>query len=173
VGLGAPALRAGQTEQNLGVQVGEATSNALTTSMTVGQGLTRGYVLISSNSTISGERFDSSLGLIHFNADGPTGERAFTSVLLPTYLIHGYPTLLIDNGNIAPIVLGWSSNSSHYLLWFGYGLSTHVVTVGGSGTIPEFDYHMLPLVMSLLGSLVVLSLFRRDIRQPMNPRGGK
>jgi hypothetical protein len=170
VGLGTPSLRAGQVEQNLGVQVGEATPSAATASLIVGQGPTRGYILISSNSTISEDRYDSSLGLIHFAADGPTGEKAFTSVLLPTYLIHGIPTVLIDNGHTAPFDVGWSTNSSHYLLWFGYGLSAHAVTLGGSRTIPEFHYEELPLMTSLLGLLTVLILFKRKIGQTATNR---
>jgi hypothetical protein len=159
IGEGVPALQAGHLERSLQVEVGEATPTSVTTPIVVGQSTnsTLAYVFISSNSTISKANYDSGSRLITFSANGPGRASGFTAVIFPKYFIDGSPVVVIDNGNLNPISLYVSSNSTHYLVSFGYPLSEHTITVGVSTTIPEFEIVPLLLMLSMLSPVALLS----------------
>ena len=159
IGEGVPALQAGRLEKSLQVEVGEATPASVTTQIVIGQttNSTLAYVFISSNSTVSQANYDSGSHLITFNASGPGEASGFTAVIFPKYFIDGSPVVVIDNGNLNPISLYVSSNSTHYLVSFGYPLSVHIITVGGSTTIPEFEIVPLLLMLSMLSPVALLS----------------
>jgi len=159
IGEGVPALQAGHLERSLQVEVGEATPASVTTPIVIGQSTnsTLAYVFISSNSTISKANYDSGSRLITFSANGPGGASGFTAVIFPKYFIDGSPVVVIDNGNLNPISLYVSSNSTHYLVSFGYPLSEHTITVGVSTTIPEFEIVPLLLMLSMVSPVALLS----------------
>lgn len=167
IGEGVPALTAGRLEKSLQVEVGEATPASITTPIVVGLSTnsTPGYVLISSNSSISAGVYNSGSRLITFRASGPEGANGFTAVLLPKYFIDGIPIVLIDDGKLSPLSLTVNSNSTHYLVSFGYPLSEHTITIGGSNTIPEFDPNLLPIVVSMLTLTVLASSVIRPDRR--------
>jgi len=161
IGEGVPALVAGRLEQSLQVQVGESTSQSDTTTLVIGQGTnsTLTYVFISSNSSIVNANYDSGAHIISFTASGPTGAYGFSAVLIPKYVIDGSPVVLMDNGNLVPSSLSVAANATHYLVAFGYPMSDHAVTIGGSSTIPEFP--IPPVVFTLLLMLGAVGLLRR------------
>ena len=167
IGEGVPALTAGHLEKSLQVEVGEATSGSITTPLVIGLGTnsTSDYVLISSNSSISAGVYDSGSKLITFRASGPEGANGFAAVLFPKYFIDGTPVVLIDDGKLSALSLTVGSNSTHYLVSFGYPLSEHIVTIGGSGTIPEFDLILLPIAFSMLTLTVLASSVRKPDRR--------
>jgi hypothetical protein len=166
IGEGVPALTAGRLERTFQVEVGEATPTSYTTPLVIGQGTnsTVGYVYISSNSTISAATYDSGSRIVSFKATGPNATTGFTAVLLPRFFIDGSPVVVIDNGNVQPISLSVSSNSTHYLVSFGYPLTEHTVLLAGSTTIPEFGPVYLPLILSTLTVMVVVAS-QRTVRR--------
>jgi hypothetical protein len=117
--------------------------------------VTKTYLQISSNSTISNLQFDSQRKLINFTASGPSGTIGSTTIVFAKSLINGVPVVLIDNGHVPPISLILTSNSTHYFLSITYPHSTHSITVGGSNTISEFDDNV---TIVLLGVLATVSL---------------
>lgn len=167
IGEGVPALKAGQLEKSLQVEVGEAAPGSITTPVVIGQNTNSSlaYVLISSNSTISTPNYDSASHLITFKASGPGGASGFTAVLFPKYLIEGLPVVLIDNGNLNATSFTISGNSTNYLVSFGYPLSEHAVTVGGSSTIQEFKLIPLPVTLSILTLIVLVGSAGRANRR--------
>lgn len=140
----------------------------LTMSSTGSQGISSGatYLQISSNSTISNLLFDSQRRLINFTVNGPSGTTGVTSLTFAKPLINGIPSALIDNGNIPPIAESYTSNSTHYSLTFAYHHSTHSISVGGSGPIPEFEYDSAATVFMILA--VSLIFVRRRTRLANN-----
>lgn len=161
IGEGVPALTAGRLERNLQVEVGEAAALGYTTPVVIGQGTnSTSSVYISSNSTITAATYDTGSRLITFKASGPNATTGFTAVLLPAYLIDGSPVVVIDGGNVQPISLFVSGNSTHYLVSFGYPLSEHSIILGGSATIPEFTQAPIPLMLSVISVAVVMVSLR-------------
>lgn len=162
IGEGVPAIVAGRLEKGLVVQVGEATQGSITSSIQVGQ---NPPILISSNSSITDYSYDSGLRLINFKASGPNATIGFASVILADYLIDGSPVVLIDNGQVTPILLAIGTNLTSYLISFGYPLSSHSVAIGGSSTIPEFNFGSFTTITSILTLGTLFTLRRRVDRE--------
>lgn len=133
------------------------TTITLTMSSTGSAGNSSGatYLQISSNSTISHLLFDSQRQLINFTVNGPSGTSGVTFLVFAKTLISGVPLAWIDNGNTLPISESFTSNSTHYFLTFAYHHSTHSITVGGSGTIPEFGGAPAPTIFMILAISVI------------------
>ncbi len=121
--------------------------------------VTKTYLQISSNSTISNLQFDSQKKLINFTASGPSGTIGSTTIVFVKSLINGVPVVLIDNGHTPPISILLTNNSTHYSLTVTYPHSTHSVTIGGSSSIPEFP---VGLPVLLIFTLIACGLIARS-----------
>ncbi|MGA2460703.1 MAG: PEF-CTERM sorting domain-containing protein [Candidatus Bathyarchaeia archaeon] len=136
----------------------------ISTSTTSGQVPLSTFLQIQSNSTITNLVFDSGRQLINFTASGPSGTVGFASVIFAKTLINGpVPIVLIDNGQTPYLALSLTSNSTHFTLTFTYPHSTHQITIGGYNLIPEFPTDLALLVVTILGTTLVIA--RRSKRK--------
>jgi hypothetical protein len=137
------------------------TSLTMSTTQSGLSAVTRTYLQVSSNSSISNLQFDSQRKLITFTVGGPAGTMGLTSVTFARSLINGAPIVLIDNGNTSPTSLTLTSNSTHYFLSITYPHSTHSITVGGSNTISEFNDNVTIVFLVVLATVSLVGFRRR------------
>lgn len=115
-------------------------------------------VSILSNTTYT---INSITPILNVSVSGPSGKVGYLNITLARSLINGTTAItLIDNGNtlpVIPVVTTYDPCSCGYAhIYVVYPLSSHVITVQGSKTIPEFPAIALVAFSALLLSLVVL-----------------
>jgi hypothetical protein len=79
-------------------------------------------------------------------------------VLVPKALLDGSPVVFVDNIEVSRRI---AENSTHYTIGFDYPLSQHVVSIGGSNTIPEFPSPPM-LVVAFIFVTAILTRLRRQ-----------
>jgi hypothetical protein len=126
-----------------------------------------GYVQVSSNSTLTGLQFDASKRVLNFTASGPSGSVGFTFVVIGKSFIDGPPMVLVDNGRTSLLSLSVTSNSTHYFVALFYHHSTHLISIGGGNTLPEFHGDLMQVALIFIS---VLLLFQ--VRPGKHLRGG-
>jgi hypothetical protein len=130
-------------------------------------GGTLAYVQVSSNSTLTGFQFDAARRVLNFTASGPIGSVGFTSVIMDKGFIDGPPMVLIDNGKTSLLSFFVTSNSTHYFIALTYPHSTHLISIGGANTLPEFQADLPQVVIALITVLFCLFLFQRRVSKPL------
>ena len=109
-------------------------------------------VQVVSNSTISDFQFNGTA--ILFNVSGVNGTTGFCNVCVPTALLNGTLTVLV-NGTQVHYSLLPISNSSNSYLYFTYGHSTEQIII-----VSEFpSFIVLPLLM--MATLLAIIIYRK------------
>jgi hypothetical protein len=85
------------------------------------------YVPISSNSTINDFDFGLLNETLSFKVTSPIGTVGFSNVTIPSVLLGGPYTVLVDN--LPPITLTETSNGTHTSLYFTYNHTTRLVKI--------------------------------------------
>jgi hypothetical protein len=109
-------------------------------------------VEVVSNSTVSGFQFSGTAVL--FNVSGVSGTTGFCNVCVPTSLLNGTLTVLV-NGTKVQYSLLPSSNSSISYLYFTYGQSTEQVAI-----MPEYPDPLI-LAMFMLATLSAIAIHKK------------
>lgn len=135
--------------QGKGYDIG-AYEFSLLPSYTVEYGGVTYQVLISSNSSITNFAFTSSAKKTSFNVTGTSGTNGYCNVTIPTVLLGGPYTVLVDGSTVTSVE---ASNATHTFLYFTYTHSTHKVEIIGKTVIPEF-----PSIIAILMVLTALAL---------------
>jgi hypothetical protein len=138
------------------------TTTTVTAYATVTSGAsTQGLVMqVVSNSSVSDLVFNSVRGLLNFTVSGPPGTIGFINVKIARSLLSGEPVVLVDGVQQQAVVTG---DPDFWYVYSSYYQSSHHITIGGSGTVPEFDHvfqALLVIVMSL--TLILVRRRRRD-----------
>jgi parallel beta-helix repeat protein len=109
-------------------------------------------VQVVSNSTVSNFQFNGTA--IIFNVSGANGTTGFCNVRIPTSLLNGTLTVLV-NGTQVQYSLLPSSNSTISYIYFIYGHSTEQVTI-----LPEFPDSLI-LAMFMLATLLSIAIHKK------------
>jgi parallel beta-helix repeat protein len=119
-------------------------------------------VLVSSNSTISGFKFNQPQMRISFNLTGPSGTTGYCNVTIPKSLVSDNPWTITIDGQ-PPIDIIATSNDTHSFLYFTYMHgSTRNIIIQGTHVVPEFpSFMILPLFM-VFTMLAVVFLQRKN-----------
>jgi parallel beta-helix repeat protein len=116
-------------------------------------------VAISSNSTVSGFKFNQPQMQISFKVSGSSGTFGYSNVTIPKSLLSDNPwTITIDGQPPTNIIT--TSNNTHSFLYFTYiHGSTKTVTIKGTHVIPEFHSTII-LTIFMLTTTVLVALTR-------------
>ena len=106
-----------------------------------------------SNSTVSDFQFNGTAVL--FNVSGVSGTTGFCNVRVPTNLLNGTLTVLVNETKVQYSLLP-SSNSSISYLYFTYGQSTEQVAI-----MPEYPDPLNILAMFMLATLLVIATHKK------------
>jgi parallel beta-helix repeat protein len=119
---------------------------------------------LSSNSTISGFRFNQLQKQISFNLTGSSGATGYCNVTIPKALLADSQWTITING-VPKTDYTKTENVTHTILYFTYThASTSHVIIQGTSVIPEFlQFIILPLfmVLTLLAVVLAKSLLKK------------
>jgi regulation of enolase protein 1 (concanavalin A-like superfamily) len=108
---------------------------------------------ILSNSQVSSLTFDQASKQIGFSVTGDAGTSGVCNVTIPTQLLGGTFTVLID-GSPHPATV--TSDATHTSIFFTYSHSTHQVQVIGTSVVPEFPTMAANVLVLAVLALVLL-----------------
>ena len=103
-----------------------------------------------SNSTISNVSFNQPDKTVSLNVTGPTGKSGYCNVTVPTQLLGGPYTVLLNGVEVTPVV---TSNATHSSLYITYTHSEQKLEIIGTTVIPEF-----PTIIAAMSVLTILAL---------------
>jgi iron complex transport system substrate-binding protein len=104
------------------------------------------------NSSIIGYVHDDNRKLINFTLKGPEESAGFINVTFMKSMIEGSPIVLLDEMETSFDI---SQNETHYSIYFSYVHSTHKVTIGGTYTIKEFNFSLIPLLIAVFTIVLI------------------
>jgi len=115
---------------------------------------------VHSNSTIEDFNFDPNQKQISFNVTGPNQTTGFCKIAIPKELLDGdFPVYI--NGE--PMTEGKdytkTINGTHTIIQLTYSHSTHLITITGTHTIPEFSTWTAPTI--LLAATLVIVIYKK------------
>jgi len=110
------------------------------------------YISISSVSSDHNPTFSQPDKQLAFNIKGPESIEGVCTVAIPNELLGGDFTVIFDG---EPLDHGYSQNSTHAFIDFGYTPGLHEVSVIGTTVIPEFQSS---LIIALFMTSIVLAV---------------
>jgi hypothetical protein len=116
-------------------------------------------LVVNTNASTAGLLFDPNRRLINFTMSGADGTVGSYVVEIPKALLDGTPIVFVDN---RPVASTYTENNTHFLVRFDQTLSMHIVTLGGSNTIPEFPTPFLVAVSSIFMTLILRRWSKRE-----------
>ncbi|MEM2994396.1 MAG: NEW3 domain-containing protein [Candidatus Bathyarchaeia archaeon] len=122
-------------------------------------------VAFKSNSMISNVALNKDQKKLTFNVEGPTGTEGICNVTIPKELLNANPTewnVLIDGTNPKSLTITW--NQTHTFICFTYTHSTHLVEIGGTEVVSEFNSIISVLAFTAL-TTVTITVKKRKIKK--------
>ena len=123
-------------------------------------------VLVISNSTVSSFNFDQTDNELTFNVNGPANTTGFFNVSVPTALLSGSWTVLLNGTDVTSEAV-ISGNQTYTSIYLNYSLSSaQSVQVIGTDAVPEYAAGaVLPLLALVAVPLRVLATEKRKKKQ--------
>jgi hypothetical protein len=117
-------------------------------------------VTVLSDSALSDFQFTQQNKQVSINATGPKGMPSFCNFTIPKNLLTGPWTVKVDGENVTPTV---AENDTYTFVYVPYThTGTQVITVEGSGVIPEFQTGVF--VSTILAATLIIALATRTQR---------
>lgn len=119
-------------------------------------------VSISSNSKVNNVEFEKEEKKVSFMVEGDTGTEGVAEVSIPTSMLSGEMTVMIDGQVMASDdVIVKSNTEAETILEINYHHSVHTVDIVGTQAVPEFPHSALAIM--IIGSIVAVLLARTRI----------
>jgi hypothetical protein len=119
----------------------------------LGNGTTQ--LIVESSSEVTGLNFDQSNKRISFNVTGAYGTQG-TSVVHVGNILQGPYTVTFDGTPITDFGLLTNQATGETSIQITYHHSTHTIVITGTNVIPEFQLPAAIIVISMIGSIVIL-----------------
>ncbi|MEM2280813.1 MAG: hypothetical protein QXZ68_02330 [Candidatus Bathyarchaeia archaeon] len=124
-------------------------------------------IVIFTNSTMSNFNFNPSLKSISFNVTGQTGT-GFCQVAIPRTLLYAEPSAWIVkiDGQILnyPSDYNVTENDDYVFVTLNYTHSTHKIEIIGTWVIPEFNTHLILIMLAILTLTMAFIFHERKSR---------